>query len=62
MYIRGESMSKELEDILKENISAKGDKIVNAELTVKKLSFLQLRDAKTVAENRNISVEKVFRG
>ena len=38
-------MSKELEDILKENISAKGDKIVNAELTVKKLSFLQLRDA-----------------
>ena len=45
MYIRGESMSKELEDILKENISAKGDKIVNAELTVKKLSFLQLRDA-----------------
>ncbi len=38
-------MSKELEEILKENISVKGDKIVNAELTVKKLSFLQLRDA-----------------
>ena len=38
-------MSKELEEILKESISVKGDKIVNAELTVKKLSFLQLRDA-----------------
>lgn len=38
-------MSKELEEILKENISVKGDKIVNAELTVKKQSFLQLRDA-----------------
>ena len=25
-------------------------------------ALLQLRDAKTVAENRNISVEKVFRG
>ena len=45
LYIRGEIMSKELEEILKESISVKGDKIVNAELTVKKLSFLQLRDA-----------------
>ena len=38
-------MSKKLEEVLKEKINVKGDMLVHAELTVKNLSFLQLRDS-----------------
>ena len=38
-------MSKELEEVLKENITVKGNKLIREELTIRKLSFHQLRDA-----------------
>ena len=38
-------MNKELVNVLKENISVKEDKLVEKDVAIKNLSFLQLRDA-----------------
>ena len=45
MFIEVKNVTNELAAILKKYISVKDDKLVSKEVNVKKLSFLQLRDA-----------------
>ena len=62
--VAGGAMRAVLESVGVKDVLAKSKGSSNPHNLVKATvnALLQLRDAKTVAENRNISVEKVFRG